>query len=187
MVIYSATKYIGGHSDLIAGTCCGSAEVIGRIKVMRTFLGNLADPWTGWLLMRSLETLQVRMNTQAGNAKHIADYLVNHPKVERVHYLGLIPEGTDQYKIFKKQSSSAGAMISFEIKGGEAEAFQFLNSLRLFKLAVSLGGTESLAQHPASMTHADVPPVEKEAMGITQNMVRLSVGIEFLPRFNSRS
>jgi len=178
LVLYSATKYIGGHSDVIAGACLGSKELMGRIKVLRTFLGNMAGPWTGWLLMRSLETLKPRMETQAKNAKHVADFLANHPNVEKVFYLGHLKSGSQQYDVFNRQYSSAGAMISFNIKGGEKEAFAFLNRLKLFHLAVSLGSTESLAQHPYTMTHADVASDEKKALGLTEKLIRLSIGIE---------
>lgn len=178
IVIYSATKYIGGHSDLIAGACLGSQEVIGRIKVLRTFLGNMASPYTGWLLMRSLETLKVRMERQEMTARKVAEFLVDHPKVESVCYLGHLEEGTEQKRIFDEQCKSPGAMLSFNIKGGEAEAFRLLNGLKLVKLAVSLGSTESLAQHPATMTHAGVDQELKDILGISEKMVRLSVGVE---------
>lgn len=178
LVVYSATKYIGGHSDVIAGACLGSKEIIGRIKGLRTFLGNMAGPWTGWLLMRSLETLKVRMETQARGAIEVANFLKGHHQIEKVHYLGFIEEDDPQYEIYKKQYSSPGAMLSFEIKGGEKEAFKFLNSLKLIKLAVSLGSTESLIQHPKTMTHADVSDEDKKAIGITDQLIRLSVGVE---------
>lgn len=180
LVLYSATKYIGGHSDVIAGACLGSAELMGRVKGLRTFLGNMAGPWTGWLLMRSLETLKVRMDQQAENAKHVAEFLNNHPKVEEVYYLGnKAKNGTNKEKeVIARQYSSHGAMISFDIKGGEKEAFAFLDNLKLIKLAVSLGGTESLAEHPQTMTHADVSPEDKEAMNISEKLVRLSIGVE---------
>lgn len=178
LVIYSATKYIGGHSDVIAGACLGSKEHIAKIKEMRTFLGNMAGPWTGWLLLRSLETLKIRMEKQAKNAAYVYNAIKDHPKVERIGYLGAIPKGTSQYEIFKKQYSSAGAMLSIILKGGEKEAFAFLNNLKLIKLAVSLGSTESLAQHPASMTHAGVDKDEKLKYGILESLVRLSVGVE---------
>ena len=176
--IYSATKYIGGHSDVVAGACCGSKNLIGRVKTLRTFLGNMAGPWTGWLLLRSLETLKVRMEQQAANATKVAEFLSHHPKVEKVYFLGLIKKDTREYEIFQRQYSSAGAMISFDIKGGEAEAFRFLNHLKMIKLAVSLGGTESLAEHPATMTHASVDPIHKKEMSITEKLVRLSIGVE---------
>ncbi|MCB0496636.1 MAG: cystathionine gamma-synthase family protein [Cyclobacteriaceae bacterium] len=178
MVVYSATKYIGGHSDVIAGACLGSKEVIGRIKTLRTFFGNMAGPWTGWLLMRSLETLKVRMEKQATNATQVAEFLASNTKVEKVHYLGMIEEADPQYAIYKRQYESPGAMLSFEIKGGEKEAFKFLNSLKLIKLAVSLGSTESLAEHPKTMTHIDVSPDDQKTFGITDNLVRISVGVE---------
>ncbi|MCG8477435.1 MAG: cystathionine gamma-synthase family protein [Cytophagales bacterium] len=178
MVLYSATKYIGGHSDLIAGAVCGTAEAILRVKTLRTFMGNMAGPWTGWLLMRSLETLKIRMEEQARNASKVAEFLSSHSSVERVAYLGFLTEKDPQYMIYKRQYSSAGAMLSVYVKGGEAEAFRFLNGMKMIKLAVSLGSTESLAQHPATMTHADVEPEMKKKLGITDNLVRISVGVE---------
>ena len=177
-VLYSATKYIGGHSDVIAGACCGSDEVISRVKVLRTFLGNMAAPHTGWLLMRSLETLKIRMEHQARNAQEVAAYLDKHEKVEKVYYLGLIKENTKEYEIYQKQYDSPGAMLSFDIVGGEKEAFNFIDSLKLIKLAVSLGGTESLVEHPATMTHAGVEPNHREELSITEKLVRISVGVE---------
>ena len=178
LVIYSATKYIGGHSDLIAGAVLGRAAHMQRVKVLRTFLGNMASPNTCWLLLRSLETLKVRMDKQMENAKAVAAAFKDHELITKVHYLDLLEPKSRSYDIYKRQYSSPGAMISIEVKGGEAEAFKFLNELKLFKLAVSLGGTESLAQHPCSMTHAGVDPVAKIQMGITDNLVRLSIGIE---------
>lgn len=178
IIIYSATKYIGGHSDVIAGACLGSHELIQQIKEMRTFLGNMAGPYTGWLLMRSLETLKLRMEKQAENAAHVYEAIKHHPKVKDICYLGGIEEGTEQHEIFKKQYTSSGAMLSIILHGGEKEAFAFLNNLKLVKLAVSLGSTESLAQHPASMTHAGVDPEEKIKYGIFDGLVRLSVGVE---------
>ena len=177
--IYSATKYIGGHSDLIAGAVCGMKENIKRVKVLRTFLGNMCGPWTGWLLMRSLETLKVRMEQQCRNAQVIAKWLNNHPKVEKVYYLGLLTEKDEQFEIYKKQYSAPGAMLSFDIKGGEAEAFRFLNALKIIKLAVSLGGTESLAEHPSTMTHAGCDKEQLASFSLTDKLIRLSIGIEF--------
>lgn len=178
-VLYSATKYIGGHSDVIAGACLGSKEHMARIKGLRTFLGNMAGPWTGWLLMRSLETLKARMELQALNASKVADFLQSHALIKKVYYMGFLKEDNpEQYEIFQRQCNAAGAMISFEIEGGEAEAFQFINRLKLIKLAVSLGSTESLIQHPATMTHAGVDPEEKIRIGIKENLIRLSVGVE---------
>ena len=178
LVVYSATKYISGHSDVIAGACLGSKELIGRIKVMRTFLGNMAAPMTCWLLTRSLETLKPRMELQAANANKVAQFLNNHVKVDQVNYFGLLDDNSPEKMLFGKYCSSAGAMISFYLDGKEEDVFRFLNALQLIKLAVSLGSTESLVQHPASMTHAGVPQEEKEILKINDQLVRLSVGIE---------
>ena len=180
LVLYSATKYIGGHSDVVAGACLGSSELMARIKGMRTFLGNMAGPWTSWLLMRSLETLKPRMELQAQNAAKVAEFLNTHPKVEKVYYLGFLTPEKDprEYAILKKQYSSNGAMIAFDVKGGEKEAFAFLNHLKLIKLAVSLGSTESLAEHPATMTHVDVNEDDRKILSITEKLVRVSIGVE---------
>jgi len=178
IVMYSATKYIGGHSDLIAGAVLGSAELMVRVKNLRTFLGNMLSPNTAWLLLRSLETLKVRMDQQTKNAQQVAAFLVKHPKVEHVNYLGLLKEGSKEFDIYKKQCEAPGAMISFIIMGGEKEAFQFLNQLKLFKLAVSLGSTESLVEHPITMTHAGVDPDHRKRMGISDSLIRLSIGVE---------
>jgi methionine-gamma-lyase len=178
LVLYSATKYIGGHSDVIAGVCLGPSDLVGGIRMLRTFLGTMAGPWTGWLLLRSLETLKLRMTSQMKNARYVADFLSDHPKVDRVYYLGHLTEDDPQHEIYRRQCLAPGAMISFDIVGGEAEAFRFLNALRLFKLAVSLGGTESLAEHPATMTHSDVDADERLAMGVSERMIRLSIGVE---------
>ncbi|MEE9133401.1 MAG: cystathionine gamma-synthase family protein [Gemmatimonadota bacterium] len=178
LVIYSATKFIGGHSDLIAGAVLGSEELVGKVLQMRTFLGTASGPWTGWLLLRSLETLKMRMTAQMKNAHYVADFLADSPKVGSVLYLGHISEDNPQYEVYRRQCIAPGAMVAFEMRGGEAEAFRFLNALKLIHLAVSLGGTESLAQHPATMTHSDVPVEEQPGMGITPGLVRLSIGVE---------
>lgn len=181
LVMYSATKYIGGHSDVIAGAVLGSREHLKRIKALRTFLGNMAGPWTGWLLMRSLETLKLRMDQQAKNAQRVAEFLQQHPQVDSVYYLGLLTESDGRpYEIYRRQCAGPGAMVSFDIRGGEAAAFRFLNRLQMIKLAVSLGSTESLAQHPATMTHAGIPRDQQLSMGITDQLVRLSVGVEHI-------
>ena len=179
LVIYSATKYIGGHSDVIAGAVLGNQKLMTRIRGLRTFLGNMAGPWTGWLLMRSLETLKIRMDKQTENAEVIARFLNNHPKVEKVYFLGLLDESQPkQLAIYKQQCTAPGAMISFDIKGKEKDAFTFLNNLTIIKLAVSLGSTESLVQHPATMTHVDVSEEDRNLLGISEKLVRLSVGVE---------
>jgi methionine-gamma-lyase len=178
LVIYSATKFIGGHSDLVAGAVLGSTEAMTPVRTLRTFMGTMADAWTGWLMMRSLETLKMRMTAMMKNARYCADFLNDHPKVRRVHYLGLLDEEDPQFATYRKQCMGPGSLIAFEVEGGEEAAFRFLNALKLVKLAVSLGGTESLAEHPGSMTHADVPADEQVRMGITAGLVRLSVGVE---------
>jgi len=178
LVVYSATKFIGGHSDLIAGAVLGSEELIAKVLETRTFLGTASDPWTGWLLLRSLETLKMRMTAQMKNAQYVADFLVNHPKVEKVNYLGHLTEDNPQFELYRRQCIAPGAMVAFEVRGGEAEAFRFLNALKLIHLAVSLGGTESLAEHPGTMTHSDIPATKQPRMGITPNLVRVSIGVE---------
>ena len=177
IVLYSLTKYVGGHSDLIAGAAMGAESLLAQVRGMRTILGTMADAWTGWLLLRSLETLKLRMTCAMKNARYIAEFLADHPKVRRVYYLGMLDDGP-QRALAQRQSSAAGATFSFEIDGGEEEAFRVLDALQVVHLAVSLGGTESLAEHPASMTHADIPPDEQRRMGITPGMIRLSVGVE---------
>lgn len=179
VVVYSATKYLGGHSDLIAGAVLGNTDVITRVKTLRTFLGNMISPHTAWMLLRSLETLHIRMDRQQSNARLVAEYLKQHPIIEKVYYLGLEDElSTRTKEIFKKQCLGPGAMISFDVKGGEKEAFEILNRLKLIKLAVSLGSTESLAEHPATMTHVDIPEEGKKLMNITEKMIRVSIGVE---------
>jgi methionine-gamma-lyase len=178
LVIYSATKFIGGHSDVIAGACSGSQELVNLVRALRTFMGTMSTPHTGWMLMRSLETLKLRMTSQMKNARYVADFLADHPKVKRVSYLGHIHENHPQYELYRKQCSGPGSVVSFEVTGGEAECFRILNNLKLIKLAVSLGGTESLAEHPATMTHSDVALEDQAAMGITPALIRLSVGVE---------
>lgn len=178
IVLYSATKYIGGHSDVIAGAALGSNKRMAPIRAMRTFLGTMAGPYTGWLLLRSLETLKLRMEAATRNAGEVAAFLAGHPKVRRVEWLGLMSEDDPMYGVYRAQCSGPGAMISIDVHGGEAAAFRFLNAMQMIRLAVSLGGTESLAQHPASMTHADVSAEDKARFGIAPSLVRLSVGIE---------
>ncbi len=178
LVLYSATKFIGGHSDLIAGAVVGSKAAVAPVRGLRTFLGTMASPWTGWLMLRSLETLKMRMTASMKNARYVAEFLDQHPKVAKVHYLGLLTEDHPMFELYRRQCASPGSMVSFDLRGGEAEAFRLLDSLQMIKLAVSLGGTESLAEHPASMTHADIPPELQRRMGISAGMVRLSVGVE---------
>ncbi len=178
LTIYSATKYIGGHSDLIAGACSGSSELMLRLKGLRSKLGCMASPWTSWLISRSFETLHLRMEKHASNASKVADFLLTHPKVENVRYVGHLKEGDRYYDIYKRQCTAGGAMLAFDVIGGEKEAFTFLNHLSLIKLAVSLGSTETLASHPDTMSSSNVPVEDRLKVGITPAMIRMSVGIE---------
>jgi len=174
--LYSLTKYVGGHSDLIAGACLGTADVMARVAEMRTICGTQADPHTAWLLARSLETLHLRMERAQANALILAERLRRHPAVVEVLMAG---DGSEAQKaIFAVQCRGPGSTFSVRVKGGEAEAFRVLNALRLFKLAVSLGGSESLASHPSSMTHSDYSAEAKGRCAIGDDLIRLSVGIE---------
>ena len=176
--VYSLTKYVGGHSDLIAGATLGSKATIGPIKALRGSVGTQLDPHSCWMLGRSLETLGLRMERANSNAKLVAEYLRDHPKVGKVHYLAFLEDGSKAQTVFARQCTGAGSTFSFDIKGGEKEAFAFLNALEIFKLAVSLGGTESLASHPAAMTHSGVPAEVRARIGVLDTTIRLSVGIE---------
>jgi len=174
----SLTKYCGGHSDLLAGGVSGKAELLRELKLLRTELGSHLDPYTCWLLLRSFETVGLRMERAMANAKAVATFLRDHPKVASVTYLGFVPEGTPQRAVFDKQCKAAGSTFSFRVKGGEAEAFRFLNKLKLLRFAVSLGGSETLITHPATTTHYSVSKELREAVGIGDATLRLSVGIE---------
>ncbi|MDO6505362.1 cystathionine gamma-synthase family protein [Colwellia sp. 4_MG-2023] len=178
LCLYSLTKYVGGHSDLIGGSCSGNKDLIAKIRKIRNCIGTTMDSHTAWLILRSLETLKIRMQASAIGAKQVVDYLNTHKQVTRIDYPGLLTEGDPQYQIYKKQCTGAGSTFSFEIKGGEKSAFNVLNKLKLVKLAVSLGGTESLAQHPAAMTHSGVPKARRELIGVTDGLIRISIGIE---------
>lgn len=177
IVLYSLTKYAGGHSDLVAGGVLGSKHWLGPIRMMRNTIGTICDPNTAWMLLRSLETVELRMSRAGENAEKVCAFLRDHPKVEGLGYLGFLPDGS-QKDIFVRHCTGAGSTFSLFIKGGEAESFRFLDALKIAKLAVSLGGTETLASHPAAMTHLSVPDARKAALGITDNLVRISVGIE---------
>lgn len=178
LCLYSLTKYVGGHSDLIGGSCSGSKALVSRIRKVRNSIGTTMDSNTAWLILRSLETLKIRMTAANDGARKVVDFLLKHDKVTRIDYPGLLQSDNPQYAIYQKQCTGAGSTFSFEVKGGEAEAFKVLNALKLVKLAVSLGGTESLAQHPAAMTHSGVPKERREFIGVTEGLIRLSVGIE---------
>lgn len=177
LVVYSLTKYAGGHSDLVAGGVSGDQRLINIIRPMRNVIGTICDPNTAWMLLRSLETLELRMTRAGENAAKVCAYLKAHPKVDGLGYLGMIDDPRQQ-DIFNRHCTGAGSTFSLFIKGGEAESFRFLDALKIAKLAVSLGGTETLASHPAAMTHLSVPQERKDALGITDNLVRISIGIE---------
>ena len=177
MVVYSLTKYVGGHSDLVAGSVSGAKKWLTPIRMLRNTMGGIADPNTAWMLLRSLETVELRMDRAGQNAAKVCEFLAGHPKVEKLGYLGMIDD-PHQQDIFDRHCTGAGSTFSVFIQGGEAECFRFLDALKIAKLAVSLGGTETLASHPASMTHLSVPDERKAALGITDNLVRISVGIE---------
>jgi methionine-gamma-lyase len=179
VVVYSLTKYAGGHSDLVAGGVLGAKPLINTIRTMRNTIGTICDPNTAWMLLRSLETLELRMTRAGENAAKVCAWLRDQPKVERVGYLGFLAEGEGrQADIYRRHCTGGGSTFSLYLKGGEAEAFRFLDALTIAKLAVSLGGTETLASHPAAMTHLSVPDARKQALGITDNLVRISIGVE---------
>jgi methionine-gamma-lyase len=178
--VYSLTKYAGGHSDLVAGGITGSKELINTIRMLRNTIGTITDPNTAWMLLRSLETLELRMTRAGENAEKVCRFLRDHPKVESVGYLGFLEEGGDarQADIYRRHCTGAGSTFSLYLKGGEKESFAFLDALKIAHLAVSLGGTETLASAPAAMTHLSVPAERKAALGITDNLVRISIGVE---------
>ncbi|MEH3104770.1 MAG: cystathionine gamma-synthase family protein [Sphingomonas phyllosphaerae] len=178
-VVYSLTKYAGGHSDLVAGAVLGAKPLINTIRAMRNTIGTICDPNTAWMLMRSLETLELRMSRAGENAAKVCAFLRDHDKVERVGYLGFLAEAEGrQADIYRRHCTGGGSTFSLYLKGGEPEAFRFLDALKIAKLAVSLGGTETLASHPAGMTHLSVADERKQALGITDNLVRISIGVE---------
>lgn len=176
--LHSATKYLGGHSDLTAGAVCGGGEDIARLRRTRYETGTTPSPGTAWLLGRSLETLRMRVERQTVNATQIASFLSGHEKVSRVGHLSLLEPGDTKHEIYKRQCEGPGAMVSFEIKGGEAECFRFLDAMQLVRLATSLGGTESLASHPWTMSPPTLAAEQKQSIGVTPGLIRLSVGVE---------
>ncbi|MET0529720.1 MAG: cystathionine gamma-synthase family protein [Microvirga sp.] len=176
--VYSLTKYVGGHSDLIAGAALGSKEMIRTIRLLRSAIGTQLDPHSCWMLGRSLETLALRMQAANRNGEIVAKFLHDHPSVTKVHHLAYLPEGSNARKVYESQCDAPGSTFSFDVKGGEAEAFKVLNALQVFKLAVSLGGTESLISHPASTTHSGVPKATRDRLGVSDATIRVSIGIE---------
>jgi len=178
IVVNSLTKYVGGHSDVIAGAASGAKAVLAPVRRMRSTLGTMCDAHTAWLLMRSLETMKLRMEAGAQGAAKVAAFLAQHPRIKNVWYLDFLPGDHPDRPIHERQNKSAGSTFSFEIKGGEAEAFAVLDKLQLIKQAVSLGGTETLASHPASTTHSGVPAADLARYAITPGLIRISIGIE---------
>jgi len=178
LVVYSLTKYVGGHSDLIAGSVAGSAALMKKVRSLRNLIGNQLDVHSAWMLTRSLETLRLRMDKAFANAREVAQWLAGQAAVERVAYLGAVDPASPEGAVIARQCGAAGATFSFVVKGGRAAAFRILDRLEVFKLAVSLGGTESLACHPGSTTHSGVSVNERGALGIEEGMIRLSIGVE---------
>ena len=174
----SLTKYCGGHSDLLAGGISGRKELIDYLRMQRTTWGNHLDPYTSWLVLRSLESVAVRTERAMQNARGVAEFLRDHPKVAGVTYLGFLEPGTVRRAVYDRQCKAAGSTFSFHLHGGEAEAFRMLDQLKLLKVAVSLGGSVTLICHSASTTHYAVPPAQRLAGGITDGTIRLSVGLE---------
>ncbi len=178
VVLYSLTKYIGGHSDLIAGAALGAKALMARIRAMRELLGGVPDPHTCALLTRSLDTVKLRMERAFDTARQCAEFLRGHPKVERVQYLGFDTGDPLRHSVIVKQCKGSGSTFSFDIQGGQAAAFRVLDALQLIKLAVSLGGAESLICHPGTTTHSSLSPERQVELGFTPGMARLSVGLE---------
>lgn len=177
IVLHSMTKFINGHSDVVGGALMfNSDEIRDKIFFYQNAIGPAQSPFDSWLVLRGIKTLAVRMKAHQENAMKIAEYLEKHPKVERVVYPGL--RSHPQYELAKKQMKGAGGMITFFLKGGITESRKFLENVKLFALAESLGGVESLVDHPAIMTHASIPKEVREGLGIYDNLIRLSVGIE---------
>lgn len=178
LVVTSLTKYCAGHSDVLAGAITGRRELIEPLKLQRLVWGSHLDPYTAWLVLRSLETVHIRTERAMENAKAVAEWLRAHPKVAGVTYLGFTPEGTAARAVFERQCKGAGSTFSFHLHGGEAEAFRMLDRLRLLKLAVNLGGSNTLICHSATTTHYAVSRENRLASGITDGTIRLSVGLE---------
>jgi len=179
IVVYSLTKYIGGHSDLIGGAALGSSEMMLPVRKLRSGMGTNLDPHTCWMLARSLETVTLRMRAAFEGARKVAEYLRDHPKVARVRYLGFLEEGSRDHEVHARQSGDQhGSTFAFDVVGGQPAAYRMLNALRVCKLAVSLGGTETLICHPGSTTHAAVDKALQARLGFDEGMVRVSIGVE---------
>lgn len=177
IVVHSTTKYISGHSDIIGGAVIISdEEIYESLKFNQNATGAVPGPWDCWLTIRGVKTLAIRMKEHEKNALYLAKHLEKHPKVEKVYYPGL--ESNDGYRIAKNQMQGYSGMISFEINGGFDNVEKFISKLKIFTLAESLGGIESLICYPSKMTHSSMPKIEREKLGIKDNLIRLSVGIE---------
>ncbi|MBL4911301.1 MAG: methionine gamma-lyase [Alteromonadaceae bacterium] len=177
IIIHSATKYLNGHGDVVAGIICGTKEMIGEIKMTALKdIGATMSPHDAWLILRGIKTLPIRMERHCNNAQRVAEFLEKHPKIDKVYYPGLASH--DGYKFIGSQMKAAGGVIAFEIKGDIKDGENFINKTELFSLAVSLGDAESLIQHPASMTHSPYSPEERLAAGISDSLIRVSIGLE---------
>ncbi|MBL6988977.1 MAG: PLP-dependent transferase [Bacteriovoracaceae bacterium] len=177
IIIHSATKYLNGHSDVVAGILTlNNDELAEKLAYLSNSIGAILGPMDSWLVLRGIKTLALRMSRHEENANKVVDFLINHPLVEKVLYPGH-PSHPD-YEVMKKQTTGAGGVVTFYLKGGLKESRKFLESTKLFILAESLGGVESLIEHPAIMTHASVPDDLRKSLGITNNLIRLSIGIE---------
>jgi cystathionine gamma-lyase len=176
LVIHSTTKYLGGHSDVVGGAVVGGKELLQPIAFYQNAAGGVPGPFDAWLTLRGVKTLAVRMERHCANARQLAPWLVKQPQVERVYYPGL-PEHPG-HELAKRQMRDFGGMISLRLKGGAEAARKFLPRTKLFSLAESLGGVESLVCHPATMTHASIPVAQRTARGVDDGLIRLSVGIE---------
>jgi cystathionine beta-lyase/cystathionine gamma-synthase len=176
LVMHSGTKYFGGHADLICGILAGRQDLIDRVHETRTSLGGVMDPHAAWLLLRGIKSLAVRVQRQNENALRVAEFLANHPKVKRVHYPFV--EGHPQRALAIEQMNGGGGVLSFEVEGSGEEARRVAESLRLFTLAPSLGGVESLVTIPVLTSHAMISAQERAEMGVTEQLIRLAVGIE---------
>lgn len=176
-MVHSATKYLGGHSDVIGGALVtNDAEIHERMKFCQKSVGAVPGPFDCWLTLRGLKTLAIRMREHQANASKLAQWLSEHPEVERVIYPGL--PSHPQHELAKRQMSGFGGMVSFVVRGGLEKAKKVLEGTKIFLLAESLGGVESLIEHPAIMTHASIPPERRREIGISDGLIRLSVGIE---------
>ena len=176
LVLYSSTKYLNGHGDTLGGIVVGSRDVITQTRKTLTLMGGMTNPFNAWLTIRGLKTLPLRMDKHSNNAMAVAKFLLKHSKVKTVSYPGL--PSHPQHEIAKQQMRGFGGMLAFEIKGSEKEVYLILGNLKLCRCAVSLGDTATLIEHPATMTHRGIPPTERRKIGLTDELIRLSVGIE---------